>query len=118
MARANTVHRIILERKRGVIYDGTGGPVANSPVWNLEVNSRRIAHRSRTRAAELSELARNHRQAGSGDGGGAPRADPYGSAARRARNLTQAQSSPSTERLPDLPGASIVQRAIGPTSTR
>jgi len=36
MARANTVHRIILEAERASFYDRHGvALVANSPVWNL-----------------------------------------------------------------------------------
>ena len=112
MARANTVHRIVLEAERGVIYDRHGvALVANSPVWNLEVIPAALPIDSRARAAELSELARITGMKEAAMVAELRAADPYGSA-RVGPDLTQAQELAINERLPDLPGASIVQRAI------
>jgi len=112
MARANTVHRIVLEAERGVIYDRHGvALVANSPVWNLEVIPAALPIDSRARAAELSELARIIGMKEAAMVAELRAADPYGSA-RVGPDLTQAQELAINERLPDLPGASIVQRAI------
>jgi len=59
MARANTVHRIVLEADRGIIYDRHGAAlVTNSPVWNLEVTPAALPVDARARMTELSELAR------------------------------------------------------------
>ena len=112
MARANTVHRIVLEAERGVIYDRHGvALVANSPVWNLVVIPAALPIDSRARAAELSELARITGMKEAAMVAELRAADPYGSA-RVGPDLTQAQELAINERLPDLPGASIVQRAI------
>jgi penicillin-binding protein 2 len=112
MARANTVHRIVLEAERGIIYDRHGvALVANSPVWNLEVIPAALPVDSRARAAVLSELARITGMQEAAIVAELSAADPYGSV-RVGPDLTQAQELAINERLPDLPGASIVQRAI------
>ena len=112
MARANTMHRIVLEAERGIIYDRHGvALVANSPVWNLEVIPAALPNDARARAAELSELAHItgvQEEAMTAELRGA---DPYGSV-RVGPDLTQLQQLAINERLPDLPGASIVQHAV------
>jgi penicillin-binding protein 2 len=112
MARANTEHRIVLEADRGIIYDRHGAAlVTNSPVWNLAVTPAALPAEARARTTELSELAGIT---------GVPEpklvadllaSDPYADV-RVGGDLTQAQELALTERLPDLPGASIVQSSI------
>jgi len=59
MARANSVHRVVIEADRGIIYDRHGEPlVSNSPVWSLEVVPAELPLDARARAPELAELAR------------------------------------------------------------
>jgi penicillin-binding protein 2 len=112
MARANTVHRVVMEADRGVIYDRHGvALVANSPVWNLEIIPAAVPNDARARAAELADLARMTGLQEAELLADLRAADPYGSV-RVGRDLTQAQQLAINERLPDLPGASIVQRAI------
>ena len=112
MARANTVHRVVLEADRGVIYDRHGvALVANSPVWNLEIIPAALPNDARARAAELADLARITGLQEAGLLAELRAADPYGSV-RVGQDLTQAQQLAINERLPGLPGASIVQRAI------
>ena len=112
MARANTVHRIVLEADRGIIYDRHGvALVANSPVWNLEVIPAALPNDARARAAELSELARITGMQEAAMMAALRAADPYGSV-RVGPDLTQAQELAINERLPELRGASIVQRAV------
>ena len=112
MARANTVHRIVLEADRGVIYDRHGvALVANSPVWNLEIVPAGLPNDARARAAELADLARITGLQEAELFAELRAADPYGSV-RVGHDLTQAQQLAINERLPGLPGASIAQRAI------
>lgn len=112
MARANTVHRIVVEADRGVIYDRHGvALVANSPAWNLQVIPAALPNDARARAAELSELAHVTDVQETAIVAELLAADPYGSV-RVGPDLTQAQELAINERLPDLPGASIVQRAV------
>jgi len=112
MARANTVHRIVIAADRGVIYDRHGvALVTNSPVWDLEVIPAALSNDARARAGELSELARITGVQEAAMAAELRAADPYGSV-RVGPDLTQAQELAINERLPDLPGASIVQRAI------
>jgi penicillin-binding protein 2 len=112
MARANTVHRIVLEADRGIIYDRHGvALVANSPVWNLEVIPAALPNDARARAADLSELAQITGVQEEAMMAELRAADPYGSV-RIGPDLTQMQQLAINERLPDLPGASIVQHAV------
>jgi len=112
MARANTVHRVVVEADRGVIYDRHGTAlVANSPVWNLEIIPVALPNDARTRADELAELARIAGVQEPALVAELLAADPYGSV-RVGPDLTQAQELAINERLPDLPGASIVQHAV------
>ncbi len=112
MARANTVHRLVLEADRGIIYDRHGAAlVANSPVWNLQVTPAALPVDARARTTELSEIAQIT---------GVPEqklvasllaADPYADVPAGG-DLTQAQELALMERLPGLAGASIVQRSV------
>ncbi len=112
MARANSVHRIVLEAERGIIYDRHGAPlVTNSPKWSLEVVPAAVSIDARARAAELAELARVTAQPEERLVAALVAADPYASL-RIGLDLSQNQELAINERLPDLPGASIVQGAV------
>jgi len=112
MARANTVHRVVLQADRGVIYDRHGvALVANSPVWNLEIIPAALPNDARARAAELEELAHITGLQKTELSAELRAADPYGSV-RVGADLTQAQQLAVRERLPDMPGASIAQHAV------
>ncbi len=112
MARANTVHRVVLEADRGIIYDRHGVPlVANTPVWNFEVEPAALPVDAPARAAELSEIARISGVSEEKVVSTLVAADPYAHV-RIGADLDQAQELGLNERLPALPGASIVQRAV------
>jgi penicillin-binding protein 2 len=112
MARANTMHRVVLEADRGVIFDRHGvALVANSPVWNLEIIPAALPNDARARVAELEELAHITGLQEAEMTAELRAADPYGSV-RVGADLTQAQQLAVNERLPDMPGASIAQHAI------
>lgn len=112
LARADSVRHVVLEAERGIIYDRHGLPlVVNSPVWDLAVVPAALPSDAAGRARELAALARI---------GGLDEAtvateiftaDPYGRFTL-ARNLTQAQALAANERLPQLPGAALVQRSV------
>jgi penicillin-binding protein 2 len=112
MARANTVHRVVLEADRGIIYDRHGAPlVSNSPVWSLEVVPAALPLDARARAPVVAELARITGRPEPEVATLLQTADPY-SGVRFSSDLSQAQELAINERLPELPGASIVQRAV------
>ncbi|TME92624.1 MAG: penicillin-binding protein 2 [Chloroflexi bacterium] len=112
LARLNSVHRVVLEAERGIIYDRHGvALVQNAPAWNLEVIPAALALTTPARIAELTELARLS---------GIPEdelvvsiqnADSYGSL-RLGPNLTEAQQLAINERLPGLPGVTIRRHAV------
>ena len=112
LARLNSVHRVVLEAERGIIYDRHGvALVQNAPAWNLEVIPAALALTTPARIAELTELARLS---------GIPEdelvvsiqnADSYGSL-RLGPNLTEAQQLAISERLPGLPGVTIRRHAV------
>ena len=113
LARDNTVHRVVLEADRGIIYDRHGAPlVMNRPIWNLEVVPAALPIEARARTAELAELSRIT---------GEPEekllralivaAEGY-APLRLGPDLSQEQELAISERLPSLPGASIVRRAV------
>ncbi len=113
LAQANSVRHEVLEADRGIIYDRHGTPlVQNSPVWSLVVAPAGLPSDARDRAPELVELARL-------SGVGEPKlatqlltaTDPFASVTVKA-NLSQTQELALSERLPDLPGASITQRSV------
>jgi len=59
LARQNSVHRIVLEAERGIVYDRHGAPlVENAPAWNVELVPEALPATSAARASELAELAR------------------------------------------------------------
>jgi penicillin-binding protein 2 len=112
LARENSVHRIVLEADRGIIYDRHGvALVQNSPAWNLELIPAALPFTSSARQAEIAELAALS--------GVSPvtltiaidNADPYGSL-KVGPNLTEAQELALAERLPGLPGVSIARHAV------
>jgi penicillin-binding protein 2 len=112
MARANTVHRVVLEADRGILYDRHGTPlVANSPEWRLLVVPAGLPVGAGARASELAQLARI-------TGLDEPKlaaellaADPYASVTI-ASGLTEAEELALQERLPQLGGVSIGQRSV------
>ena len=108
----NTVHRVTLEADRGIIYDRHGVPlVANSPIWSLEVVPAGMPLDARARAIELAELARITAQPELQVAADLAAGDPYSSVPLEP-SLSQEQELAINERLPQLPGASIVQRAV------
>ena len=112
MARDNTLHRIVVEADRGIIYDRHGAPlVTNSPIWNLEVVRAGLPIEARARTAELAELARLTGEPEEKLAATLVAADPYASV-RIGPDLTQAQQLAINERLPVLDGVSMVQRAV------
>ncbi|HVC40395.1 MAG TPA: hypothetical protein VND54_00295, partial [Candidatus Saccharimonadales bacterium] len=112
LARANSVHRVVLEADRGIIYDRHGTPlVENSPAWSLVMVPAALPVDATARAMELAELARI-------TGVDEPKlanqlltADAY-AGLTVASGLTQAQELALQERLPQLAGATIQQRSI------
>jgi penicillin-binding protein 2 len=112
LARANTVHRVVLEAERGIIYDRHGAPlVQNAPAWSLEVIPAAMPQGTEARRAELAELALLVGAPASSLAAALASADPYG-AVRMGPALTMEQELAISERLPELPGASIARRPI------
>jgi penicillin-binding protein 2 len=112
MARDNTLHRIVLAADRGIIYDRHGTPlVANSPIWNLEVMRAGLPFEARARTAELADLARITGEPEEKIAATLVAADAYASVPI-GPDLSQVQQLAINERLSDLPGVSIVQRAV------
>lgn len=112
LARANTVHRIVLEAERGILYDRHGTPlVENSPVWSLVVVPGLLPINSTERAAELFELSRLAGVAEEKLAGLLLQGDLYAPVTLKA-NLTQAEELAVNERLPALVGASLAQRSV------
>jgi penicillin-binding protein 2 len=112
LARANSVHRVVLEADRGVIYDRHGvALVQNSPAWSLEVVPEALPPTAAARAAEISELSAltgaplDQLAAAIAD------ADPYGSL-RLGPSLTEEQELSISERMPSLPGVSIARHGV------
>ena len=112
LARSNTIHRVVLEADRGIIYDRHGVPlVTNSPVWNLVAVPAGLPFSASARASELGEVAR---LAGVDEEKLAVElagADPYAPVTIRA-GITQDQELAINERLPTLPGVSIAQHSV------
>ena len=112
LARENSVHRIVLEADRGIIYDRHGvALVQNSPAWSLELIPAALPFTSSARQAEIAEVAALS--------GVSPvtltiaidTADPYGSL-EVGPILTEVQELALAERLPGLPGVSIARHAV------
>jgi len=112
LARANTVHRIVLEADRGIIYDRHGVPlVTNSPIWSIVAVPAALPLSASQRASEIDWLA-------SLAGVDEPKlatelanADQYSPFTIRAE-LTQDQELAVNERLPALPGVSITEHSV------
>ena len=112
LARANTVHRIVLQAERGIIYDRHGEAlVANTPVWSLEVVPAALPANAVSRASELAELARTTGGAEEQLVASLAGADPYAHV-RIGPNLDQAHYLAVSERLPQLAGVSVAEHAI------
>ena len=112
LAQANTVRRVVLEADRGIIYDRHGAPlVQNSPVWSLVVLPADLPSKARDRAQELVELSRVSGVAEAKLAAELLPADPFTQVTVKA-NLTQADDLAISERLPELPGVTIVQRSV------
>jgi penicillin-binding protein 2 len=112
LARANSVHRVVLEADRGIVYDRHGVPlVENSPVWDLEVVPDQLPVGAAARTAELSQLARITGVAEPTVVATLVAADPYGPV-HLGPHLTLAQELAVNERLPQVDGVTIVQHAI------
>jgi penicillin-binding protein 2 len=112
VARANTVHRIVLEADRGIIYDRHGVPlVQNTPIWALQVVPGDMPADSRVRASELAALATLTGLLEQDLHAALATSDPF-SPVRVGADLSDAQVLAIGERLPSLPGASLTNRAV------
>ncbi len=112
VARANTVHRIVLEADRGVIYDRHGVPlVQNTPIWALQVVPGDMPADSRARASELAALATLAGLLEEDLHAALATSDRF-SSVRVGADLSDAQVLAIGERLPSLPGASLTNRAV------
>ena len=113
LALANSVRHVVLEADRGIIYDRHGAAlVQNSPVWSIAVVPAGLPSDARDRTKELIELAHLS---------GVPEdtlatkllaAPDLFTPVTVIANLAQADELAVSERLPDLPGASITQRSV------
>jgi len=112
LAESNTVHRVILEADRGIIYDRHGVPlVENSPVWTVVIVPAGLPSDAAARAQELVTVSRLAGVAEPKLADALFTADPY-SSVDVATGLTQAQELAINERLPELVGVSLVQHAV------
>jgi penicillin-binding protein 2 len=112
LARANTMHRVVLEAERGIIYDRHGEPlVENSPVWDLEVIPAALPRDAGSRAKELAQLARMTGEPEDTLAASLAVADAYGHV-RVGANLDETHYLAINEQLPELAGVSVVQRSI------
>src|SRR5207245_6671620 len=112
LARANTVHRVVLEADRGIVYDRHGvALVQNTPVSGLQVVPGDLPTDSRERAAELDTLPTLSGQPEDRLESSLAAADPF-APVRAGADLTEAQALAINERLPSLAGASIAQHAV------
>ena len=112
LARANSVHRIVLEADRGMIYDRHGTAlVLNSPAWNVEVVPEAMPPTTPAWRAEVAELAKLTGVTSEEVVTTINAADPYG-AVRIGRSLTEDQELSIAERLPALPGVSIARHGV------
>ena len=112
LARANTVHRVVLEADRGIIYDRHGVPlVQNTPVWNLEITPADLPADARVRATELAAIGALTGQPEDALQASLVGADLF-SPARVGPDLTSAQVLAINERLPELAGVSLAHRGV------
>ncbi len=99
LARANTVHRAVIEADRGIVYDRHGlALVQNTPVWNLQVVPADLPADARQRAAELATLATLAGQPEERLEASLVVADPF-TPTRMGADLTEAQVLAVNERL-------------------
>ncbi len=112
LARSNTIHRVVLQADRGIIYDRHGVPlVQNTPVWNLQVVPADLPKEWRDRTTELSTLATLTGQPEDHLETSLVVADQFGPV-RLGPDLTDAQVLAINERLPALAGASLTHRGV------
>ncbi len=112
LGRENSVHRVVLEADRGIIYDRHGTAlVENAPAWNLEVIPAALPPTTSARTAEIDELAALTGMSPVALEIAIDGADPYGSV-KVGPDLTESQELSLTERLPGLPGVSIARHAV------
>ena len=112
LGRENSVHRVVLEADRGIIYDRHGTPlVQNAPAWNLEVIPAALPPTTSARNGEIDELASLTGTSPVALAIAVDGADPYGSV-KVGPDLTEAQELALAERLPGLPGVSIARHAV------
>ncbi|OLC04487.1 MAG: penicillin-binding protein 2 [Actinobacteria bacterium 13_2_20CM_2_66_6] len=113
LAQANSVHHVVLEADRGIIYDRHGAAlVQNSPMSSLAVVPAGLPSDGGDRTRELVELAHI-------SGVAEPKLaaelltapDPFGAVTLKS-NLSQADYLALSERLPELPGVSLPQRSV------
>ncbi len=112
LARENSVHRVVVEAERGIIYDRHGVPlVENAPAWSVEVVPAALPATAAARAAEIDVLAALVGVDASALAVEVANADPYGSVTI-GPSLTEAQQLGIAERIPSLPGVTIARRAV------
>ncbi len=112
LARSNTIHRVVLEADRGIIYDRHGVPlVQNTPVWNLQVVPADLPTDWRDRATELATLATLTGQPEDQLETSLAVADQF-APVRLGPDLTDAQVLAINERLPLFAGASLTHRGV------
>jgi len=112
LARANSVHRVVIEAARGIIYDRHGvALVQNAPAWNLEVVPEALPQTTAARHAEIAELSSLTKVAQDQLVVAIQNADPYGSL-RIGPSLTEDQELAVSERIPSLPGVSIARHGV------
>ena len=112
LGRENSVHRVVLEADRGIIYDRHGAAlVENAPAWNLEVIPAALPLTTNARNAEIGELASLTGMSPVALAIAVDGADPYGSL-KVGPGLTEAQELALAERLPGLPGVSVAKHAV------
>ena len=112
LARSNTIHRVVLEADRGIIYDRHGVPlVQNTPVWNLQVVPADLPTDWRDRATELATLATLMSQPEDQLETSLAVAAQFGPV-RVGPDLTDVQVLAINERLPALAGASLTHRGV------
>ena len=112
LARANSVHRVVLEADRGIIYDRHGTAlVLNAPAWSVEVVPEAMPLTTAARNDEIDELARLVGMTPDAVAETIDAADPYGSTAI-GQSLTEDQELAIAERIPALPGVSLVRHGV------
>ena len=113
LARANTVHRVVLEADRGIVYDRHGvALVQNTPVSGLQVVPGDLPTDARERAAELATLATLSGQPEDRLESSLAAADPF-APVRVGADLTEAQVLAINHGGEDELLAELVKRRVG-----